>query len=395
MNNKNANNMIFLISQPRSGSTLTQRILGSHSEIYTQSESWILLHPLFAFKDKGIYTEYDIHLYQKAANDFINLLPGGKDEYLHGLGNMYQALYKSMLIKKKRKYFLDKTPRYYLIIDELMELFPEAKYIILLRNPLDVLTSILTTWVGERLYNLSSYRIDLIDAVNILNEAIKNYRDRIFIFHYEDLLVEQHTLIKRLCDYIGVEYEESMLQYNETCQGKWDYGDQGKVYNEPFIDSKNTDKWIEQARNPQVWRLLYDYMKFIGKENFDRLGYDYDENLKMLISIKPLDDNILFRKTLGFDSLVDSVTDYFFGNDELKTVIQDKEWEITEREYELIKTGKELGSVKRENETLFSELQQKKKELQDREAEIAKNEKELDYYKNKAIFKVLNRFFLK
>jgi hypothetical protein len=40
-------NFIFLISQPRAGSTMSQRILGSHPNIYTVSEPWILLGPLY------------------------------------------------------------------------------------------------------------------------------------------------------------------------------------------------------------------------------------------------------------------------------------------------------------------------------------------------------------
>ena len=51
-------NLIFLISQPRAGSTLTQRILGSHQDIHTISEPWIMLHPFYALRDKGCQMEY-------------------------------------------------------------------------------------------------------------------------------------------------------------------------------------------------------------------------------------------------------------------------------------------------------------------------------------------------
>ncbi|WP_189477523.1 sulfotransferase [Halioglobus pacificus] len=35
--------LIFLISQPRSGSTLTQRLIATHEEVFTRSEPWLML----------------------------------------------------------------------------------------------------------------------------------------------------------------------------------------------------------------------------------------------------------------------------------------------------------------------------------------------------------------
>ena len=51
-------NLIFLISQPRAGSTMTQRILGSHPDICTVSEPWLMLHPLYAMRPQGYEAEY-------------------------------------------------------------------------------------------------------------------------------------------------------------------------------------------------------------------------------------------------------------------------------------------------------------------------------------------------
>lgn len=55
-------NLIFLISLPRSGSTLTQKILGAHSAIYTRSEPWIMLNPLYSLKQEGIDAIYNKQL---------------------------------------------------------------------------------------------------------------------------------------------------------------------------------------------------------------------------------------------------------------------------------------------------------------------------------------------
>lgn len=51
----NGKNLIFIVSQPRSGSTLLQRILSAHSQICTTSEPWLALpllwnNPIHNFK---------------------------------------------------------------------------------------------------------------------------------------------------------------------------------------------------------------------------------------------------------------------------------------------------------------------------------------------------------
>ncbi|MFV1990599.1 MAG: sulfotransferase, partial [Acidimicrobiales bacterium] len=45
----------FLLSLPRSGSTLLQRLLGAHSMVATVAEPWLLIPPLYALRDEGVY----------------------------------------------------------------------------------------------------------------------------------------------------------------------------------------------------------------------------------------------------------------------------------------------------------------------------------------------------
>jgi len=58
-NNLYGKNLIFLISQPRSGSTLLQKILNTHSQIISASEPWIMLNPVYALRSSGIKAEYN------------------------------------------------------------------------------------------------------------------------------------------------------------------------------------------------------------------------------------------------------------------------------------------------------------------------------------------------
>ncbi|MCB0962997.1 MAG: sulfotransferase, partial [Acidimicrobiales bacterium] len=50
--------LVFILSQHRSGSTLLQQVLGGHSQILTDAESFVMLHPLYALKTTGFRAEY-------------------------------------------------------------------------------------------------------------------------------------------------------------------------------------------------------------------------------------------------------------------------------------------------------------------------------------------------
>src|SRR5713101_1022969 len=142
-------NLIFIISQPRAGSTLLQRILAGHPRIFATAEPWLMLHPLYALKDCGLKAEYDATLARSALGDFCEILQGGEEAYVEAIRAMSVSLYNNALRAGGRERFLDKTPRYYFVCEELRRVFPKAKYIFLLRNPLSVLASILATWVKQ------------------------------------------------------------------------------------------------------------------------------------------------------------------------------------------------------------------------------------------------------
>ena len=111
MEREPGDNLIFLISQPRAGSTLLQRMLATHPEIYTTSEPWLMLHPLYALRPEGYEAEYNADWAQSAVRDFLQALPGGEDEYLEGVRRMYTYLYERAFAGSGKRYFLDKTPR--------------------------------------------------------------------------------------------------------------------------------------------------------------------------------------------------------------------------------------------------------------------------------------------
>ena len=192
-------NLIFIISQPRAGSTLLQRILGNHPDLHTVSEPWLMLHPFYCLECQGFRAEYNEVVAQSAVQNFLGTLPNREDEYFEGVRRMYTYLYESSLATAGKRYFLDKTPRYYFVIPQLYRTFPKAHFLILYRNPLAVLCSIISAWAKENWFALFQFKHDLIRAPGLLNEGIQFLGERAMVVHYEELVVNAERGIQDIC----------------------------------------------------------------------------------------------------------------------------------------------------------------------------------------------------
>jgi len=345
MNISNSNNIIFLISQPRSGSTLLQRILGSHPSIHTQSEPWILLHPLFPLKYEEIVTPYNSWLYSLGMKDFISSLPQGNEQYKQTISNAYIALYNSILKEQNKHFFLDKTPRYFHIIKELYNFFPESKFLFILRNPAAVITSIAKTFTKSDWTRLSDFRHDLLFAPKLIIDGKKHIGKSAYILHFESLLNNPDSEIAKVCDFLGIQYYPSMLNYNRDSTTKWRFGDQQNVYNLHKLNPEINNKWIEELKDHQTWRVVYDYIQRLGESIIKELAYDFKKLSDEISKHKPSD--IVETTTIGLDILLENKNDYIIENYKinnelfkLKNIIKYQEKIISEQKSQIQELSK-------------------------------------------------------
>jgi len=291
-------NLIFIISQPRAGSTLLQRILGSHPDVHTVSEPWLMLHPLCALRSDVYQAAYDAQFARSAVEGFLQTLPGGEDEYVEGLRRMYAYLYGRALTSSDKRYFLDKTPRYYFVIPELYRTFPNAHYIILLRNPLAVLCSALETWVKEDWFRLYRLKHDLIEAPRLLLEGIEVLGNRGVIVHYEQLVKDPEGEVRPICDRLGVDFVPDMIEYARHNLPRWCLGDQKGVYQHTRPALQDTEKWKRSLDHPQVWRLADEYLHALGRNTVERMGYSGQELRDVLEARRPRRSHLWFTFSL-------------------------------------------------------------------------------------------------
>lgn len=271
---------IFLFSLPRSGSTLVQRVLGAHADVATVSEPWLLLPFFYAWKQTGIYTDYYHTEYVKALDDFCQVLPNKRQDYNAALRAFALHLY-SQAAPKDARYFLDKTPRYHLIAADLINAFPDAKFIFLWRNPLAVSASIMKTW-AEGHWNLYRYKVDLYKGLENLTDTYRQASDKLFSMRYEDLVTTPETTWKLLFAYLDLPYEATLLESFTSVRLEGRMGDPTGIDHYHHLTQASLKQWKDVLANPLRKAWAKRYLQWIGAERLTLMGYEIDTLLDAL-----------------------------------------------------------------------------------------------------------------
>lgn len=261
---------IFIFSLPRSGSTLLQRILASHADIATLPEPWILLPHVFATNEYGAYSIYGHQLAARAHLEFLDALPDGRNKYHIAMRDFIQDLYK-LACRKGERYFLDKTPRYHLIANQILSLFPDCPAIFLFRNPLAVAASVIQTWGGGR-FKIHGHRIDLYEGLQRLTSAYRTHRSRVLALRYEDLVLNPEAEVHRICRYLSLDFQSTMLDAFREMSLPSSYGDPNRLRYQG-ISTHGLTAWQTVMRTGfrQWWSRRY--IDWIGEDRLDLMGY--------------------------------------------------------------------------------------------------------------------------
>lgn len=266
---------LFLFSLPRSGSTLLQRVLATHPSVSTTSEPWILLPLVDTLRDEDVFTDYRHRSFRTAFRDWVKDLPEGEATYGAELADFVRRIY-GRLAENEARYFLDKTPRYHLIADRILELFPDARAVFLWRNPLAVVSSMTESW-ADGAWNVHLYRVDLYRGLDNLVTVRERFADRTAAVRYEDLVRGPERTVRTLCDYLDLPFRDAMIEQFGDTEVTGEMGDPtgGEKYGSISTDSLTG--WEATFANPLRRWWARRYLRWIGDERLDAMGYDRDE----------------------------------------------------------------------------------------------------------------------
>lgn len=276
---------LFLISLPRSGSTLFHKILATCPLIATANEPWIALPFAYMRNRSEVDTPYWQHTGGLAIEEFVSGFPNGEEDF-NALCNEFIMGAYAKYTHPDAKYFLDKTPRYYLIVDFLEKIFPNAKFIFLFRHPLDVLNSVFNTWHRNRFTpNLRGSAIDIWAGPTRLAKAYNKDNPNHFKVNYQELVQQPHEVISRLSEFTKLPFESFNLEGLGEVSFSGTMGDPTKGQKYQGVDPGSLETWPRFVTNRFRNQFVERYVQSFPPEVWAEFGVDRQAVLDKLSSL--------------------------------------------------------------------------------------------------------------
>lgn len=285
-NSRAQEQVVFLISMPRSGSTLLQRCIGQHSKVTTTGETWALL-PYLTWQDRQISTcTYDNEIAAAAQHEFSKWLSEDK-VFIEAERELACSIYsKALQMNPDSKYFLDKTPRYIYAAKRIMEVMPDSKFIILSRDPAAIITSYAYTWARP----IGSYRWikskdalinDICHGFSYLCDFVDHSRGKanVLIVDYAELIREPRDALMRITDFLGIEFEAGMMVLGSSPTQSWKFGDPENAHSKRNFDVKSLD-WISKNSGNSEIGYLHTYLSMVDERAFKLSGTTKEKSLE-------------------------------------------------------------------------------------------------------------------
>lgn len=196
---------VFLFGFPRSGTTLLDTMLMGHPSIEVLEEE-ATLRPAIQ------YLKYDD-------------LPVATDEEIQAARDGYFETAASLTPLKPGNLLVDKNPLIINVVPYMRRLFPEAKFILALRHPCDVVLSCFVT--NFRLNDGMSSFTRLDTAAELYDLSFK-YFERVqsllptptHVVMYEKVVADRDRELRSLFDFLGLDWHDAVLDHQTTALGR-------------------------------------------------------------------------------------------------------------------------------------------------------------------------------
>lgn len=196
---------IFIVGMPRSGTTLTERILGAHPDVHAAGEIGDFAKAVINVVGKGRISEQLARLDEKAARQI-------RKQYLAAL----------KVYAPEKRFVTNKTPANFLRVEMIRRVFPDAPIIHTHRHPLATCLSIYTTpfaipmRYSDDLGELADYYRAYVSLMNVFFET--DHNGKLYDLTYEDLVGDPVTVAKDYLAHCGLDWNPKCLEFYKTDQ---------------------------------------------------------------------------------------------------------------------------------------------------------------------------------
>jgi len=210
LENNNKTKPIFILGMPRSGISLCEQILSSHSEISGGGELQYFVD-ISEIGNTVNTNSQTINLYKENINSMnMNIFKKKRDEYIDKLKK----------ISSTNKYVTDKMPHNFVLIGFIKILFPDAKIIYCKRDAMDNCFSLFTHKFVDQshgyCYNQKTLGKYYNLHVKLMDYWLKIFKNEIYVLNHENLIENQEKYSKEIVSYCDLKWEPGCLEFYKT-----------------------------------------------------------------------------------------------------------------------------------------------------------------------------------
>lgn len=221
-----ADSPVFIVGMSRAGTTLLSRMLDAHSDIAIFPETWmyVVLDRLGCLEEfrnpwqTALFLDEvwkNLASYRDPAARVVALEAARSTGYVGPSVRLLERLGRAYARERNAKIWGEKTPGHALWLPQIRALFPQARILFMVRDPRDVLVSYDERW-GEGQRD-TKY---IVSTASLLKYFLSHLLHRpafppeqVHWVRYEGLVANPGAELRRVCNFLGVDFEQSMLTF--------------------------------------------------------------------------------------------------------------------------------------------------------------------------------------
>jgi hypothetical protein len=274
MANNDIRRQIFIGGCGRSGTTMLGAMLGAHSDCICSPESHFkisvlrardwnlervdLAYALNVIRKHWRFKIWDMPLDQAALSEAV-----WQDTYASLLERIV-AQYGAKIDKSNTNTWVDHTPSNVRYAPRLLEVFPQAKFIHVVRDGRAVAASIMPLdWGPNSIIGAAHWWLAETQAGLAMETLLPP--DRISRIRYEDLVTQPEQRLSDLCAFLGIEYQPQMAMAGGFTPPKYTAHQHTLIGSKP--DAKRVTRWQTKLSPRQIElfeSLTFDYLHYLG-----------------------------------------------------------------------------------------------------------------------------------
>ena len=272
-------NIVGVHGVPRSGTSWLGQLVNASPDVNFKFQ------PLFSYAFKDFIDESST---ESKVAQFFEELSISEDDFINLKDKELLGDYPSFAKNEMKTHLVFKHVRYHFLIEHLINSSPNIKFLLMIRNPLEVLNSwrkvpreFKANWDFEKEWYYANLKNTgrkheyfgykkWKEASELFITLNKKYPDNVLIVNYDDLVSNTLAEVKVIYDYIGLKIDNQVIDFIQKSKSK-----EKKHPNSVFKSNNNSKYLCKQEISEDIQGFIFNDLK--GSELFKILGNGFEE----------------------------------------------------------------------------------------------------------------------